>query len=499
MKIIFLIIFTICAVGVVGISNSYAFNVGGMVIEVPGQTMDISQNIIAPGEIMFVTVSFKQNAGDFTANIFKKYEDSRKLVLTLNPTTNEFGDFNFSFTIAEDWELGNYFMVLENGSQFMDWDFAVRKNYVNKSIDPVVYPDQQNLSPLKQFKSGITIENIKCKENLQLILKNNGSPACVKQESFSKLLERGWVVNYLFENEYDNTQDKFTFMEPNSMELFYYPEKPDTEKPDTYKLFMLIRLPEWMGGGANDASAYRAYSAKSLDDACIVKYWPDDGRQRIENPCQGAMYRVVDGAITTGLIHTSTPMTALPYLDLSIDENGSLYVEPPTMTITENGVIGHGRQISFDDFYNGSKFLAESFAEKYPEFPPIPLEFAGYDLSEIAPEQYRTTISYLDFPDNSGRISMMIGKQSVGPSYTYWTNSYSELFQLGDTAITVNKHVIEREDEEILRTYEIKFKDDGFYYSITGKNLEFIKKEIVRNFFSEHKYEDIISVSKNID
>ena len=154
MKIIFLIIFTICAVGVVGISNSYAFNGGGMVIEVPGQTMDISQNIIAPGEIMFVTGSFKQNAGDFTANIFKKYEDSRKLVLTLNPTTNEFGDFNFSFTIAEDWELGNYFMVLENGSQFMDWDFAVRKNYVNKSIDPVVYPDQQNLSPLKQFKSG---------------------------------------------------------------------------------------------------------------------------------------------------------------------------------------------------------------------------------------------------------------------------------------------------------------------------------------------------------
>ena len=50
---------------------------------------------------------------------------------------------------------------------------------------------------------------------------------------------------------------------------------------------MLIRLPERMGGAANDTSAFRAYRAKALDDPCIIKYWPDEGRQRIENPCQG--------------------------------------------------------------------------------------------------------------------------------------------------------------------------------------------------------------------
>ena len=304
--------------------------------------------------------------------------------------------------------------------------------------------------------------------------------------------------------------ENISTLKPNSMEWFYYPESPTHEKPntpipkntDTYGLFMLIRLPEWMGGDANDASAYRAYSAKSLDDACIVKYWPDDGRQRIENPCQGGMYRIIDGAMTTGLIHRSTPMTALPYLDLSVDENGLLYVEPPRWTKTENGVIGYGREISFDDFRNGSEFLAESFAKAYPKYPPIPLQFAGYDLSEIAPEQYRTNISYLDFPDNSGKILMTIGKQSVGTGHTYWTKSQSESFQLGDTTITVNKYVFEREDStdaEKLRTYEVRFKDDGFYYAINGKNLEFIKREIVKNFFPEHEYNDMLLISKNSD
>jgi len=54
-------------------------------------------------------------------------------------------------------------------------------------------------------------------------------------------------------------------MKPNSMEWFYYPDSPIFEsdspvskKADSYKLFMLIRLPEWMGGDANDVSAFRA-------------------------------------------------------------------------------------------------------------------------------------------------------------------------------------------------------------------------------------------------
>lgn len=49
------------------------------------------------------------------------------------------------------------------------------------------------LSPLKQFKSGILVEEIQCRNELILIQKQDGSPACVKPETKQKLIERGWA------------------------------------------------------------------------------------------------------------------------------------------------------------------------------------------------------------------------------------------------------------------------------------------------------------------
>jgi len=51
------------------------------------------------------------------------------------------------------------------------------------------------LSPLKQFKSGIPIEQIQCKEGFQIITKLNKSPACVKPQSAITLLIRGWGIS----------------------------------------------------------------------------------------------------------------------------------------------------------------------------------------------------------------------------------------------------------------------------------------------------------------
>jgi len=50
-------------------------------------------------------------------------------------------------------------------------------------------------TPLKQFKSGIPSDEIKCRNTLILIQKYDGSPACVKPESIPKLIERGgWAI-----------------------------------------------------------------------------------------------------------------------------------------------------------------------------------------------------------------------------------------------------------------------------------------------------------------
>lgn len=49
-------------------------------------------------------------------------------------------------------------------------------------------------SPLKQFKSGISAENVQCNTNLVLIFKiEDSSPACVRPQTARILMERGWT------------------------------------------------------------------------------------------------------------------------------------------------------------------------------------------------------------------------------------------------------------------------------------------------------------------
>lgn len=50
-------------------------------------------------------------------------------------------------------------------------------------------------SPQKQLNQGTSAQSIICKNNLILILKYDGSPACVKPETRSKLIERGWAMS----------------------------------------------------------------------------------------------------------------------------------------------------------------------------------------------------------------------------------------------------------------------------------------------------------------
>ncbi len=50
------------------------------------------------------------------------------------------------------------------------------------------------LKPSQQGNAGIAASDVICAEPLQLVFKHTGSPACVKQESASKLENRGWSM-----------------------------------------------------------------------------------------------------------------------------------------------------------------------------------------------------------------------------------------------------------------------------------------------------------------
>ena len=61
----------------------------------------------------------------------------------------------------------------------------------------------ETLPPLKQFKSGISAENIQCKEELRLVIKHDNTPACVKSSSVEKLTDRDWIVKLDYPNHVD--------------------------------------------------------------------------------------------------------------------------------------------------------------------------------------------------------------------------------------------------------------------------------------------------------
>ena len=61
------------------------------------------------------------------------------------------------------------------------------------------YPDP----PLKQFMSGIVIEEIECRDSLVLVAKNDGSPACVKEQTKERLIERGWIKDDMIVPTFD--------------------------------------------------------------------------------------------------------------------------------------------------------------------------------------------------------------------------------------------------------------------------------------------------------
>lgn len=57
----------------------------------------------------------------------------------------------------------------------------------------VVYQFHYLFPPKKQIQNGITLENILCSSDFELISKSSdNSPACVKPDSVQKLIERGW-------------------------------------------------------------------------------------------------------------------------------------------------------------------------------------------------------------------------------------------------------------------------------------------------------------------
>jgi len=146
-------------------------------------------------------------------------------------------------------------------------------------------------SPIKQMKEGVSPENILCREGLELVIRINGIPACVKPETADRMQERG----ILLDTKITKSDFEITTVPASSMSIvnFYItdhdlnlshrgievisteglfeftingisiqgPERMIETGYDTGKFYLKLELPETING-----------KQLSQDDIVVIKY-----------------------------------------------------------------------------------------------------------------------------------------------------------------------------------------------------------------------------------
>ena len=159
-------------------------------------------------------------------------------------------------------------------------------------------------SPRKQMKMGISAEDVICKSELELVIRTNEMPACVKLETAEKMKDRGM----LFTPEFTKVEKEIATVPASSMSVvnFYITDhdlnlaRSAVEEVDTVGLFeftingIIIQGPKNMiETGPNTGQFYlklelpETINGKQLsqDDIVLIKYLDKSnlsGEQRVQ-------------------------------------------------------------------------------------------------------------------------------------------------------------------------------------------------------------------------
>lgn len=277
-------------------------------------------------------------------------------------------------------------------------------------------------------------------------------------------------------NDYVRISD----MKPNSMAWFNYPDTKNTQNRDAYQKFILIRLAKDFGGAKNDTSAFRAYSALDLESHCVIKYWPQEGRQRIEDPCHIGMYRAQDG-LGVFLHPLAGPFNALPYLELSSDDQGYLYANPPVWAMDKNGVPGIGRAVTADDYKKAAESDLNDYLRSTGKNLDIPRQLRDgsfltpgfeknwffYKNANNPRNVYDFKIEYCDCKDDDPFVGVY--------NHHVWNLGDDVLFSNGDNSDDASYHY-----------NTIVFYRDGYKLAFSApETLEKTLSPVLDNFYKE--------------
>ena len=144
------------------------------------------------------------------------------IAVAINHVETESSD-SFSTSIPAGgglWKSDNTYKVyVQYGSRssVASADIAFEpQNYTKGNVSQIT------LTPLKQIKSGISVNDVQCNADLMLVIKTeDGSPACVKSDTATKLFARGWAQSTTQStSESNQTSNQIVTLAQNNQEIY---------------------------------------------------------------------------------------------------------------------------------------------------------------------------------------------------------------------------------------------------------------------------------------
>jgi hypothetical protein len=118
--------------------------------------------------------------------------------------------------------------------------------------------DSLYLPPKFQEKNGVTLKHIHCNENLKVLERFDGSAACVDYDTRTKLIERGWGKNSLYQLDDKTIIENVKDLEEVKAFLAKYPNSGYGTDRDSWQVYLLVH------GIAPDESSFWQQRTKKL-------------------------------------------------------------------------------------------------------------------------------------------------------------------------------------------------------------------------------------------
>ena len=145
-------------------------------------------------EIKFLNVT---NDSRCPSDVTCVWEGEVKISVNVVKDKNPLGNFTLTSRLGEKdmttQTVGGYSIQVIDVNPY---PVSTKQIPLSDYVVTLVVSEETVPPPLKQLKSGITLNEIKCKPSYQLVIKlRDGLPACVKETSVARLQMQGWVLN----------------------------------------------------------------------------------------------------------------------------------------------------------------------------------------------------------------------------------------------------------------------------------------------------------------